>query len=144
MSPLLQLAPRHTVQGCIFGEFMATCVNLTDPEFELYLPHQKDRTSTTKPSNQFGNCEIVTLSTRIATLARWSSGRQCCLLCRRLGLILKLVKLLSTCHQCNFALGTSHSNGLHQIVTTKRYCNKYNENLIFDLTREVSFFFFLQ
>ena len=30
-----QLAPRHTVQGCISGESMATCVILTDSGFEL-------------------------------------------------------------------------------------------------------------
>ena len=36
-SPSLQLAPRPTVQGCIGGESMATCVNLTDSGFEPNL-----------------------------------------------------------------------------------------------------------
>ena len=45
-SPSLQVAPRHTVQGCISGESMATYVNLTDLGFEPTLLCQKARTPT--------------------------------------------------------------------------------------------------
>ena len=33
-SPSPQLAPRHTVQDCIGGKSMATCVNFTNSECE--------------------------------------------------------------------------------------------------------------
>ena len=45
--PLPQLAPKHTVQGCI-GESMATCINLTDLGFDSILLRQKARTSATQ------------------------------------------------------------------------------------------------
>ena len=54
--PLLLLAPRHTVQGCIVGESMATCVNLIDSRFEPNLPRHKARTSTTRPVGWWHKC----------------------------------------------------------------------------------------
>ena len=36
-----QLAPRHTVQGCIGGKSMITCVDATDSGFEPSLPRKK-------------------------------------------------------------------------------------------------------
>ena len=57
-----QLAPRHIVQDCIGGESMATCVNLTDSDFEPSLPLQKARRSTTGPfgwENTTANQEII-------------------------------------------------------------------------------------
>ena len=48
LSPLPRLVPRQTVQGCIGSESMATCVILSDSEFEPCLPRQKAKTSTTR------------------------------------------------------------------------------------------------
>ena len=46
-SPLLQLVQRHSGQGFIGGEMMATCVNLTESGIELSIMQQKVGTSTT-------------------------------------------------------------------------------------------------
>ena len=53
VEPIGALAPRYTVQGCIGGRSMVTCVKLTDSGFERSLPRQKDRTSTTRPSGWY-------------------------------------------------------------------------------------------
>ena len=45
-----QFAPRHTVQDCISGKSMATCVDLIDSGFKPNLPPQRKRTSTSQPS----------------------------------------------------------------------------------------------
>ena len=45
-------ALKHIVQGCVGGELMATCDNLSDSGFESLLRHQKARTSTTRPFGQ--------------------------------------------------------------------------------------------
>ena len=37
-SPLPELPPKYTVQGCIGGELMVTCVNLIGERFEPSLP----------------------------------------------------------------------------------------------------------
>ena len=40
-----QLAATHTLQGCIAGESMATCVNFTYVKIEVSLPRQKAKTT---------------------------------------------------------------------------------------------------
>ena len=41
--PYALCAPSHTVQYCMGGESMATCVNLTDWRFELRIPKDQGR-----------------------------------------------------------------------------------------------------
>ena len=52
-SPLQRFVPRHTVQGALGGESMATTVNLTDFGFESSLPGHKTRTSTNLGGREF-------------------------------------------------------------------------------------------
>ena len=64
-SPSLPLLPRHTVQSCISGESIATCVNLTELGNKLSLPHEK--TETQSPSrlvhnNSNCNCNYFDLT----------------------------------------------------------------------------------
>ena len=53
-----QLAQRNTMQGCIGGESMATCVNMTNLGIKLTLPRWQTETSTNRFSGRFyrNNC----------------------------------------------------------------------------------------